>query len=127
MAVAYLDSSCIVAMAFGEPSARRIQAAIARHDRCVASNLVEAEVMAALVREQVPPPADLFDGLDWVHPNRAMSEELTRVLAKGSLRGADLWHVACALFLDPTAAELTFLTLDLEQRRVAAAVGFQTR
>jgi hypothetical protein len=41
-------------------------------------------------------------------------------------RFSDLWHVACALSLDPTAAELAFITLDVTQRKVAAAVGFAT-
>jgi hypothetical protein len=34
--------------------------------------------------------------------------------------------MACALFLDPTARELAFLTLDVPQRRIASALGFVT-
>ena len=38
--------------------------------------------------------------------------------------GADAWHLACALFLDPDANELVFLTLDRRQRDVAKSIGF---
>jgi hypothetical protein len=30
------------------------------------------------------------------------------------------------LFLDPSATELAFITLDVPQRRIAAALGFDT-
>jgi hypothetical protein len=41
-------------------------------------------------------------------------------------RGADCWHLATALYLSPDPSALTFLTLDLAQRHVAKALGFQT-
>ena len=128
MAVAYIDSSCVVAVAFGEPGARRVATAARAHTRLLSSNLLEAEVRAALARERAPvgPELNIFNGIAWVHPNRALTGEIQRVLAHGTLRGADLWHVACALFLDPTASELAFLTLDVPQRRVAAMLGFAT-
>ena len=37
---------------------------------------------------------------------------------------ADLWHVACALFLSPNPTDITFLTLDKPQRDVARRLGF---
>ena len=126
MAIAYLDSSCVVALAFGEPGARRLAATLSRFERLMSSNLLEAEVRAAFVREGVAATAEVCAGLDWILPDRALTMEIDRVAALGGLRGADLWHVACALFLDPTAGELAFVTLDLAQRRVAAAAGFAT-
>ena len=47
------------------------------------------------------------------------------VLASGYLRGADLWHVAAALYSFPDPRTATFLTLDNRQREVAEALGFQ--
>ncbi len=128
MKAAYIDSSCAVAVAFGEPGARRVATAARAYPRLLSSNLLEAEVRAALARERTPaaPDLDLFSGIAWVHPNRALTREIERVIAHGTLRGADLWHLACALFLDPAAGELAFLTLDVPQRRVAAALGFVT-
>ena len=126
MPIAYLDSACVVAIAFGEPGARRIVTAARRYDRLVAANLLEAEVRSACARERMSASHDLFGGIGWIHPGRALGAEIERALAHGRLRGADLWHVACALYLDPSASELAFLTLDLPQRRVARALGFQT-
>jgi hypothetical protein len=41
------------------------------------------------------------------------------------MRGADCWHLATALYVAPNPSELTFLTLDLAQRKVAKTLGFQ--
>lgn len=125
MAAAYVDSSCLVAIAFGEPGARKAARAIRRYSPLLASNLVEAEVRAALAREHTPLGPELFEGISWVFPDRALGGEMQRALGHGRLRGADLWHVACALYLDPIASELVFLTLDVPQQRVAAALGFE--
>jgi predicted nucleic acid-binding protein len=126
VAVAYIDSSCVVAIAFGEPGARKAAAAARAYSRLVSSNLLEAEVRSALARERTIAGSELFSGISWVHPNRVLTQEIEQAIAHGGLRGADLWHVACALFLDPTASELAFVTLDVPQRRVAAALGFET-
>ena len=42
-----------------------------------------------------------------------------------ALRGADLWHVATALYIFDEPSEVTFLTLDRRQGEVAGALGFQ--
>ena len=44
----------------------------------------------------------------------------------GQLRGADLWHVATALYVAGEADRLCFVTLDQRQRDAAAALGFQS-
>jgi predicted nucleic acid-binding protein len=125
MAAAYVDSSCLLAVAFGEPGARRAEKAIRSYSPLLASNVVEAEVGAVLAREGTTAGAEIFKGISWVFPDRALTAELERALDHGRLRGADLWHVACALYLDPSAKELAFLTLDGSQGQVAAAVGFE--
>jgi predicted nucleic acid-binding protein len=125
VSVAYIDSSCIVALAFDEPGARRIAQRCRAYSRLVAANLLEAEVRAVLAREEVQPVGTLFEGISWLYPDRPLGEEMARALEAGKLRGADLWHLACALYLDPTAKELSFLTLDGPQQRVAAALGFK--
>ncbi len=63
-------------------------------------------------------------GLRWILPDRPLSAEIGTVVAAGSIRGADLWHVACALYVAESPDELTFLTLDERQRTVAKALGF---
>ena len=95
-------------------------------DGLVSSNLLEAELRAAFGREHVRCGAGLLDWVDWVYPNRSLSREFERVLSCGYLKGADLWHLACALFLDPDAQELAFLTLDRRQQEVARQLGFRS-
>jgi hypothetical protein len=90
------------------------------------SNLLEAELRAALHRENVDPAAmGTLDWLSWVLPDRALGPELERVLAAGTLRGADLWHVACCLFLVGRAGPATFVTADERQAAVAGAAGLE--
>lgn len=90
------------------------------------SNLLEAELRATFYREGVPFAPLLLSGITWIMPQAALSQEIDRVLAAGYLRGADLWHVACALSIAKSPAELTFLTLDERQHEMAALLGFRT-
>lgn len=125
MKAAYVDSSCVVAIAFVEPGHDDVARQLASFELLLASNLLAAELAAALVRERVDGGLwDLVAGLSWILPDRSLEPEIERVTAVGYLRGADLWHLGCALFVDPTAAELTFVTLDEAQRGVAAGLGF---
>jgi len=124
---AYIDSSVLVAIALREPGAAALERRLDRLDTLYASPLAEAEVRAALHREEVRIPEGIepFASLAWVLPDRSLGPEIVRALEAGYLRGADLWHVAAALYLDPQPNELLFLTLDAEQRRIAAKLGFR--
>jgi hypothetical protein len=123
----YVDTSCLVAVALGEPHAARIGRRLREADRRVSSSLLEAELSSALRREGLDDRVGhLLSWLQWVHPDRRLTGEIARVLEHGYLRGADLWHLACALFVSERPELLTFLTLDTRQRDVAAALGFHT-
>lgn len=124
MSVAYLDTSCLVAVAFGEPGHEALTAQLDRLDQLFSSNLLEAELRAVLRREGVEEGESLMDGLSWVLPDRPLTPEIEAVLGAGSVRGADAWHLACALYLSPDPGELEFLTLDRRQATVARALGF---
>ena len=53
--------------------------------------------------------------------------DTSALLAVAYLRGADLWHIATALYVkDTVVGEMTFVTLDNRQRAVAANLGFAT-
>jgi predicted nucleic acid-binding protein len=122
---AYVDSSCLVAVAFDEPGARKLAARLRRFDRLFSSNLLEAELRSALVREGVDGHIEeLLSWLTWVYPNRPLTPEYARITTAGYLRGADLWHLANALFLAPDPTDLRFLTLDGRQGAVARRLGF---
>ena len=125
MKLAYVDTSCLVAIAFAEAGATKVAGRLGRMDRLFASNLLEAELRSALAREGLSSdPAGLLSGITWVHPNRPLSGEFERVTVEGYVRGADLWHLACALFLAPEAKDLAFLTLDRRQEEIARKLGF---
>lgn len=126
MKVAYVDTSVLLAIAFGERGSEAAARRLDSFDLLVASNLLEAELRAALHRENAPSDAPLLKRISWVSPERPLSPEITVVLGSGHLRGADLWHLACALYLAPSPRDLSFLTLDTRQGTVAEKLGFPT-
>jgi predicted nucleic acid-binding protein len=120
----FVDTSAIVALAFGEPGYERVRDLMSAAADVFASPLLEAEFRAALAREDVDQPTSLLDSIRWVLPDRPLSAELGRVFGAGRVRGPDAWHLATALYLVPSAAELPFLTLDQRQRSIAQTLGF---
>lgn len=125
MSAAYVDSSAIVAIAFSEEGSGALRDRLLQCGRLYSSNLLEAEVRSALAREGLGFDHLYVARIRWVYPFRPLTEEMETVLEAGYLRGADLWHVANALYAFPRAAEVGFLTLDERQREVAAELGFQ--
>lgn len=127
MTAAYVDSSFLVAVLFGEPTGGEVGRMLPTYERLFASNLLEAEVCSAARREGVTlVRPGVFQDLLWVLPGRPLGAEIDVALGAGYLRGADVWHVACALYVRADVPELEFLTLDGPQRTVAAALGFPT-
>ncbi len=129
MSIAYLDTSFFIAIVLGEPGAARLQRTLAAQDRVLTGDLLVAEALAAAVREGVEiellRPA--LSAVTLVLPSRSLEEEMRQALEFGRLRGADLWHVACALFVAGSArGELRFLSRDSVQRTVARRLGFPT-
>lgn len=125
MSVAYVDTSVIVAIAFGEEGAQSLAARLAAHSRLVSSNLLEAELRAACRREGQPVPVHLLARIGWILTHRPLSPEMETALEAGGLRGADLWHVASALYAAPEPGAIAFVTLDRDQAKVAATLGFR--
>lgn len=124
MKIAYVDSSCLVAIAFGEAGASALKRRLKAFDELLASNLLEAEFLAAFARERVVAPVDLPVAISWVLPDRPLHGEIARVLAAGHVRGADCWHLATALYLSEHPSEVSFLTADERQGAVARKLGF---
>ncbi len=124
MTVAYVDTSCVVAIAFGERGAGPMARKLGEFDELIASNLLEAELLAAFTRERVEPDPSLLSAFAWVIPDRPLHAEIARALKAGYVRGADCWHLATALYVADDPAEMAFLTLDTHQAKVARALGF---
>ena len=125
MKLAYVDSSALAALAFGEAHAERL-GDLAGYEHLLSSNLLEAELRSAFAREGLPFERRALGDVRWVLPERPLTRELSAVLASGYLRGADLWHVATALYVAPRPEDLAFVTLDERQATVAGALGFVT-
>jgi predicted nucleic acid-binding protein len=126
VAFAYVDTSCLVAIAFGEKGATALARSLDGFDELFASNLLEAELRATFKREGVIVDQDILSAVSWVVPDRPLSREISTVLEAGPVRGADCWHLATALFLAEDPSEIAFLTLDSRQKAVAKALGFRT-
>lgn len=94
MTVAYLDTSCLVAVAFSEPGARALARRLEGYDELGSSNVLEAEFRSASAREGFAGGSDTLEGVSWVLPDRRLTAEIDRVLAVRQSRGADLWHLA---------------------------------
>jgi predicted nucleic acid-binding protein len=122
---AYVDASCLVALVLNEPNAAQVRDRLAAFETLLAHPLVEAEVRSAAAREKLALDLEELDNLTWM-PVARVGTELARVLAAGYLRGADAFHLACALYASPVPSDLTFLTLDTKQRAVAKSLGFRT-
>jgi predicted nucleic acid-binding protein len=121
---AYVDTSCLVAIAFSESGYDRTAQRLQRFDQLFASNLLEAEFRSALKREDVSKDGEnLLSWLSWVFPDRPLTAEYAEILKHGYVSGADLWHLACALYLRRLLGQLEFLTLDDRQRRLGERIG----
>ena len=97
MRIAYVDSSCLIAVALQEEGAGELLVRLSRFDR---------------------------SWLDWIQPYRRLTPEMEQIPALGRPRGADLWHLACALFVRPKLKDLHLLTRDGGQSDIAQALDF---
>ena len=125
MSVAYVDTSVLTAIAFDEPGAAALAQRLDVFARLISSNLLEAELRAAFARENLLFQESAIAGIEWILPNRTLASEYATVLDTGYLRGADLWHVATALYVSPKPGSLSFATLDARQCAIAEALGFR--
>ncbi|WP_419941044.1 PIN domain-containing protein [Candidatus Palauibacter sp.] len=127
MSTAYVDTSAIVSVAFAEAGSDDIARRLQGFRDLISSNLLEAELRSACAREGKPFREILVSGFRWIQPSRPLSREMRAALRAGYLRGADLWHVACALHVAPKPSDISFITLDERQAQVAAALKFRLR
>ena len=125
MKAGYIDTSALVAIAFGEKGGSALAHRLEDFDEILSSNLLEAEFRSALARERVSGGDHILSWITWVLPGRPLSPEVDRVLAAGYLRGADLWHLACALYVVGLPEELGIVSVNERQRGVAEALGFE--
>ena len=128
MKAAFLDTSVMAAILFEEPGSPELFGIVSGLESLYASDLLEAEIRSAAAREGIDPQAvdRALLKLKWIHPDRSLTQELKQAVSTGIfLRGADLWHLACALYLAGDPSSMPFVTLDGAQAQAAARLGFQ--
>lgn len=128
MSSIYLDTSAFLAVFFGEPQSTDVVPILRNVEEILASDLLEAEARAAGARRNRPEEEmdRALAKLSLFQPNRPLTPELKNVLSiSPRLRGADLWHLACALYLAGDPSNLPFVTLDEAQAEAASRVGFK--
>ena len=123
---AYVDTSALLAIALTEPDGPATARRLATFPLLVSSNLLEAEMRSAMAREGSEFVPDRLARVRWVMPTRPLTPEIATALRAGYLRGADLWHLASALYAARAMPALAFITLDRRQQTVAASLGFET-
>ena len=67
MTVAYVDTSALVAVAFGEAGSAALGRRLGTFSVLLSSNLLEAELRAAYSREERRFPQAVVSGIEWVH------------------------------------------------------------
>ncbi len=124
MRAAYIDTSLLIGLKF-EGSDVKMRSIVTRF-RLYSSELLLAETLAFARRESLAENLvrNAVAGIAWVLPDRSLAPEIESTLRHGHLRGADAWHIACALFLSADPSKLPFLSLDARQCQIAQKVGF---
>src|SRR3989338_1123815 len=121
----YVDTSVIVGMLFQQSLYQGMQARL-QGMQLFSHQLLVSELLAVGKRENVPVhtliPA--CRSLNLVTEIAELENICTRILEMGYCRGADLHHLACACFLDPTGKDLLFATADHQQAKLAVQIGF---
>ena len=124
---AYVDGSALLAVAFEERDGPYIARRLAGFTTLLSSNLLEAEMRGAFVREGREFDVGRLSRILWVFPDRSLGPEIAAALRVRYLRSSDLWHIATALYAARTRRTgLAFITLDHNQRDMAAGLGFVT-
>jgi predicted nucleic acid-binding protein len=129
MTVAYIDTSFFLAIVFDEPDASTLVRVRKNFNQVFAADLLVAEALAAAARGGIDPTAVLagIRSISLFFPPRLLEPEIGHTLALGTLRGADVWHLAAALFVAGLAqAKIAFLSRDRSQRTIARRLGFAT-
>lgn len=123
----YVDSSVLVSILFGEPSANHYSKILSKADDVMSHHLLMAEVLSTAARENISlnQITTSLDSISLVYPDRSLLQETTRCLEAGYLRGADLLHVATACYLDPDGADIRFLSADIKQKNLAKKIGLR--
>lgn len=124
----YIDSSVIVALLLKESSSKEIKNFLSKYSDFYSSSLLEAEVYATAKREKVnfEFATALISPISLIYQERSLKSEYEFIFSCGYSRGADTFHIATCLSLDPSKNHFIFLSLDENQSKLAKKVGLKT-
>ena len=122
----YIDTSVILSKLFKEPT--KFKWNKLKGQKLLSSSLIYYETMSACKREGIKytDATSLLKAINIVSPNKILEDEVAGILEIGYLRGADLTHLATALWLSRNEPKnLVFLSFDNSQLKVARELGFE--
>lgn len=124
----YIDSSVIVALLLKERSSKEIRSFLSKYSDFYSSSLLEAEVYASAKREKVKLElaTSLISPISLIYQERSLKLEYELIFSMGYSRGADAFHIATCLSLDPSKSYFTFFTLDENQAQLAKKIELKT-
>ncbi len=123
----YIDTSVLVSLMLKQGPYKVLKNQLESADDVISSQLIESELMSVCRREEVDLEIafEYLNKVSLIIPDRSLRQEITKILKHGYCRGADLFHLSCALYIDPEAKELQFLTSDDKQKTLAKKTGFK--
>lgn len=126
--VCYLDTSAWIAWKFGQRGKELFDNVDLEKDMVLSSPLLVAEYLSFLKKIERLADTRYEDELEfirWIHPVDPIFKSCSEVAIKTELRGADLYHLATAVwFTEGHRKELRFLTCDDAQKNAAKKLGF---
>ena len=125
----YLDTSAWIAWKFGQNGKELLAKVLLKQNTVLSSPLLVAEYLAFLKKTKQLENVRYEDDLEfirWIYPADSLIESCAECARCHYLRGADLYHLATALwFAQGLRKDLRFLTCDIEQARAAQKIGFK--
>lgn len=129
MDICYIDTSVLVALLFDESGADSAREFLKSSKRRISHHLIESEIFSVFHRQgsEYDAAISALNAIEVVYPNVSLRDYSVEIARRYSyLRGADLLHVSCALWLSSKRPEsFGFLTLDKKQNSVARDIGFR--
>lgn len=123
----YVDTSVVIGVYFREKEYQRMRTTLSEAADVLSSSLLVAEMASTFKREEIDMVflEPCVQSISIYYPNASLLPYYKKILTQGYCRGANLFHLACAMQLDPEVKELSFATHDSQQKKLAEKLGFR--
>ena len=125
--IAYIDTSVFINVLLSQQGYKYFHTIMKRCKKLLSSPLIEAEVLTTCQRENFDQKQaiEALKEITLCFVEKSLIEKYEMILKECNLKGADAYHLATALYLDPSREFLHFLTDDLKQKEAAKKKGFK--